>query len=74
MARPHCKSEMNDQLEFLTQTLKIKGSVHNSSLLEACELFVKKVNDHCAEYKAGEYGEKASNACRGGDEVHFICI
>lgn len=30
--------------------------------LEACELFVKKVNDHCAEHKAGEDGEKASNA------------
>lgn len=41
------------------------------SLLEACELFIKKVNDHCAEYEAGEYGEKASNACKRVDEVHF---
>lgn len=44
------------------------------SLLEARELFVKKVNNHRAEYKAGEYGEKASNACKRGDEVHFTYI
>lgn len=65
---------MNDQLAFLTQTVKIEGGVHNLSLLEARELFVKKVNDHRAEYKAGEYGEKASNACRGRDDVYFIYI
>lgn len=62
---------MNGQLAFLTQTLKIKGGAHDLSLLEARELFVQKVNDHRAEYKAGEYGEKASNACRGGDDMQL---
>lgn len=41
------------------------------SLLEACELFIKKVNDHCAEYKAGEYGEKTSNAYKTEGRVSF---
>lgn len=31
-------------------------------LLETGELFIQKVNDHCAEHEAGEYGEKASDA------------
>lgn len=41
------------------------------SLLEACELFIKKMNDYCAEYEAGEYGEKASNACKIVDEANI---
>lgn len=47
---------------FFPQVLIRMGSVQTVSILEACELFIKKVNDHCAEYKAGEYGEKTSNA------------
>lgn len=48
--------------------LKRKESAQSATLLKACELLVKKVNDHSAEYKAGEYGEKASNACKTGDD------
>lgn len=38
------------------------------SLLEPSELFVKEVNDHCAEYKAGEDCKKSSNACLKAEE------
>ncbi len=51
-----------------------KDSVESVSLLEARELFIKKVNDHCAEYEAGKYGEKASNACKRVHGEHFIYI
>lgn len=40
-------------------------------LLEARELFIQEVNDHCAEYEAGEYGEKTSNACKRVHEIHI---
>lgn len=43
----------------------------NLYLLESSEFFIKEVNNHCAEHKAGEYGEKASNACKCPDEADF---
>lgn len=66
-----CKSEkLTKNIVSLkkTEVLKRKESAQSATLLEACELLVKKVNDHSAEYKAGEYGEKASNACKTGDD------
>lgn len=68
-AKPHCRSEQNYQLEFLIDILMKKASMQNMSLLEACKLFIKKVNNHCAEYEAGEYGEKTSNAWKKVDKV-----
>ena len=44
-----------------------KSSAQCVSLLEARELFIEEVNHHRAEYEAGEYGEKASNACKTVD-------
>lgn len=66
-----CKSEKLIKkycLKKETEALTRKESAQSASLLEACELLVKKVNDHSAEYKAGEYGEKASNACKRGED------
>lgn len=41
------------------------------SVLETRKLFVKKVDDHCAEYEAGEYRKKACNACKREDKGHL---
>lgn len=43
------------------------------SLLEPCELFVKEVNDHRAEYKAGENCKKSSNAYSKKQKNGFYC-
>lgn len=43
-------------------------SLINMHLLETSELFIQKVNHHSTEHKAGEYGEKASNACKRVDK------
>lgn len=55
----------------LTSKSVKKDSMLSVSLLEACEFFIKKVNDNCAEYKTGEYGEKTSNACMRAHQWTF---
>ena len=66
-SRKNGKASLEDRTEqsagVLTEAMLRKDSMQRVSLLEACELFVKKMNDHCAEYEAGKYGEQASNAC-----------
>lgn len=74
-SRKNGKASLEDRTEqstgVLTEILLRKDCMLSVSLLEACELFIKKVNDHCAEYEAGEYGEEACNTCKRADEIHF---
>ena len=68
-SRKKGKASLRVRTEHLTEVLsRDTGEKERCavcvSLLEARELFIEEVNHHRAEYEAGEYGEKASNACK----------
>lgn len=67
------RSRKNGNASLKTRTEQLTGifsrdinsknnGMQSVSLLEACQFFIKEMNNHCAEYEAGEYGEKSSNA------------
>lgn len=66
--------EHNQLLEFLQEVSCCSEGVMDRNSLETGQLFIKEVNHHCAEYKAGEDGEKAGNSCKRVDEAHLSLI
>lgn len=55
-------------LSFDRDSALIVASTLNKYLLKSSEFFIEEVNNHSTEHKAGEYGEKASNACKCPDD------